>query len=78
MALRFIGIDPNTDGDHCPTVWVDDEKQEIVIQGWKADPNLEAQARAAGPVPDTEAVIRIPARMAQIMKEAADAVAGVQ
>ncbi|MFJ5608746.1 hypothetical protein ACIQCJ_05090 [Streptomyces sp. NPDC093221] len=73
MALRFIGIDPNTDGDHCPTVWVDDERQEIVIQGWKADAALEEQARTAGPLPDTEAVVRIPARMAQIIREAADA-----
>ncbi|WP_435173322.1 hypothetical protein [Actinacidiphila sp. bgisy145] len=78
MALQFIGIDPNTDKDHCPTVWVDDETQEIVIQGWKAGPDLEAQARAAGPLPDTEAVVRIPARMAQIIREAADAAAGVQ
>lgn len=78
MALRFIGIDPDTDGDHCPTVWVDDEKQEIVVQGWKADADLEQQARAAGPLPDTEAVVRIPARMAQIIREAADAASGVQ
>jgi hypothetical protein len=73
MALRFIGIDPDTDGDHCPTVWVDDQTSEIVIQGWKADPDLVEQARAAGPLPDTEAVVRIPAPMAQIIREAADA-----
>jgi hypothetical protein len=25
MALRFIGIDPDTGGDHCPAVFIDEE-----------------------------------------------------
>lgn len=25
MAVEFIGIDPDTDRDHCPTVWADEE-----------------------------------------------------
>ncbi|WP_437098848.1 hypothetical protein [Streptomyces flavidovirens] len=33
MALRFIAKDPNTNGENCPTVWVDEEKGEFVIQG---------------------------------------------
>ncbi len=73
MALRFIGIDPNTDEKNCPRVWFDGEKQEFVIQGWKADEALNEQVRATGPLPDYEAVVRIPARMAQIMREACDA-----
>lgn len=35
MALEFVGIDPNTDRDHCPTVWVDPDAQELLIQGWE-------------------------------------------
>ncbi|MFJ5303769.1 hypothetical protein [Streptomyces sp. NPDC088350] len=72
MALRLIGIDPDTDKDHCPTVWVDEEKGEFVIQGWKADERLEEEVRAAGPLPDYEAVVRIPVRMVDILKEACD------
>jgi len=73
MALRFIGIDPNTDEKNCPRVWVDDEKQEFVFQGWKADHTLNEEVRATGPLPDHEAVVRIPVRMAHILREACDA-----
>jgi hypothetical protein len=45
MALRFIGIDPDTDEKNCLRVWVDDEKNELVLQGWKADEELEDEAR---------------------------------
>jgi hypothetical protein len=37
MALRFVGIDPDTDLEHCPTVWADEEAGELVVQGWKAN-----------------------------------------
>jgi hypothetical protein len=46
MTLRFIAKDPNTNGDNCPTVWVDEEKQEFVIQGWKADEVTQAECLA--------------------------------
>jgi hypothetical protein len=78
MALRFVGIDPNTDHDHCPTVWADEQSGELVIQGWKASPELraacEANTPANGPIPDSEEVIRIPARMVPMIREACDAV----
>ncbi|MFF4044574.1 hypothetical protein [Streptomyces sp. NPDC001816] len=79
MSLKFIGIDPNT-GDHeSPTVWVDQERQELVLQGWKAGPELEAEAAAfevpghAIGIPENEAVIRVPARMVPMIREACDA-----
>ncbi|MFJ4617440.1 hypothetical protein [Streptomyces sp. NPDC088812] len=79
MPLRFIGIDPET-GDHeSPTVWVDEDAQELVLQGWKPSPELEAEAAAfevpghAAGIPDNEAVIRIPARMVPMIREACDA-----
>ncbi|MEE4492033.1 hypothetical protein [Streptomyces sp. BE230] len=76
MTLHFIAKDPETNGDHCPTIWFDDTAQEFVIQGWKAGAELEARCREAGPIPATEAVIRLPARMADALKEALDVAAG--
>ncbi|MBB5117677.1 hypothetical protein AF335_03940 [Streptomyces eurocidicus] len=75
MALTFIGIDPNTDYDHCPAVWVDTESKSdphLVVQGWLADEATRAECSQNSPKPDTEAVIRIPARMAPLIREACD------
>jgi hypothetical protein len=72
MTLRFIAKDPNTNGTQCPTAWVDDEAEEIVVQGWKAGPELLAQCRSTGPIPDTEAVVRLPIRMVPALREACD------
>jgi hypothetical protein len=43
MTLRFIAKDPNTNGDNCPTVWVDEETKDFIIQGWKADEATERE-----------------------------------
>ncbi|MBV7652001.1 MULTISPECIES: hypothetical protein [Streptomyces] len=75
MTLRFISKDPNTNGDHCPTVWYDDVAKEFVVQGWKAGVELEAACLTTGPIPDTEAVVRLPARMMEILREACDVAA---
>ncbi|MGW1871093.1 hypothetical protein ACWCPS_36810 [Streptomyces mauvecolor] len=78
MALRFIGIDPDTGQQGSPTVWVDEEKRELVLQGWKPDEELEAECAAfeapghAPGIPPNEAVIRIPASMVQMLREACD------
>jgi hypothetical protein len=78
MALQFIGIDPNTGDKQSPTVWVDRETHELVLQGWKPDAALEAECAAfeapdhASGLPENEAVIRIPARMTQMVREACD------
>lgn len=80
MPLRFIGIDPDTKTADSPTVWVDEEKKELVFQGWTPDLELEAECAAfevpghAVGIPDGEAVIRIPARMVHMIREACDAV----
>ncbi|GGV80533.1 hypothetical protein [Streptomyces thermoviolaceus] len=79
MSLRFIGIDPNTGQAESPTVWVDERKAELVIQGWKPDAQTEAECAAfelpghAVGIPEHEAVVRIPARMIPILREACDA-----
>ncbi|GGO54157.1 hypothetical protein GCM10012286_63260 [Streptomyces lasiicapitis] len=80
VPLLFVGIDPATEKDKSPTVWVDQEKQEIVFQGWRPEPELEAECAAfelpghAKGIPDDEAVVRIPARMVHMVREACDAV----
>lgn len=78
MSLRFVGIDPDTDYDHCPTVWADTEAGELVIQGWRAGSALKAACEASTPAngsaPDSEEIIRIPARMVPMIKEACNAV----
>ncbi|MEU2428319.1 hypothetical protein ABZ611_02165 [Streptomyces sp. NPDC007861] len=79
MALQFIGIDPNTGDGESPTVWVDQQQQELVLQGWKPSPQLEAECAAfevpghAVGIPEHEIVIRIPARMVHMIREACDA-----
>ncbi|MFD4576287.1 hypothetical protein ACFWNK_09150 [Streptomyces sp. NPDC058417] len=79
MSLRFIGIDPNTGQGESPTVWVDEAAQELVIQGWKPDAvtekecaRFEVPGHAVG-IPSHEAVVRVPARMVPILREACDA-----
>ncbi|WP_369186625.1 hypothetical protein [Streptomyces sp. R08] len=78
MAVEFVGIDPETDLDHCPTVWADAEAQEILLQGWKPSTETRAQCGTSSParsrVPDSEAIVRIPARMIPMIREACDAV----
>ncbi|MFF1401175.1 hypothetical protein ACFVZD_46700 [Streptomyces sp. NPDC058287] len=79
MSLLFIGIAPNTGDKQSPTVWVDEEKREFVFQGWKPGPELEAECAAfevpghAVGIPDGEAVVRIPAHMVAMIREACDA-----
>ncbi|MEV8318355.1 hypothetical protein AB0Q95_29760 [Streptomyces sp. NPDC059900] len=79
MALLFIGIDPDTGGGNCPAVWVDRPEgdrteAELVLQGWLADAATLERCASDSPRPDTEAVIRIPARMVHQIREACDVV----
>jgi hypothetical protein len=70
MALRFVGVDPDTPQTGSPTVWLDEEDQSIVIQGWRiADEATLEQIRATGPIPDHETVLRLPRRMAPFLRE---------
>ncbi|KOT92560.1 hypothetical protein ADK86_20215 [Streptomyces sp. NRRL F-5755] len=78
MAVEFIGIDPHTDRDHCPTVWADADAQELLLQGWKPDAATqtacESTSPAHGPVPGTEAIVRVPARLIPMIREACDVI----
>ncbi|MGW7004177.1 hypothetical protein ACWGCW_15490 [Streptomyces sp. NPDC054933] len=79
MNLEFVGIDPNTPNGGSPTVWLEDEKGEIVIQGWL--PDLETYEKISETewvpghptgVPNHEAVVRLPVRMIPILRKACD------
>jgi hypothetical protein len=71
MALRFIGIDPDTGGDHCPAVFIDEETDDFLLQGWTVtDPDTLSAIAGHSPIADNESVVRLPARMRQIIMEA--------
>lgn len=76
MNIQFVGIDPETDEDGCPTVWVDTDASDLLIQGYTADAESTATADALSParapIPPGETVIRIPKRMIPIIRKACD------
>lgn len=79
MDLEFVGIDPETQGQGSPTVWVEKETADLVLQGIRADDVLEEMVGGtqwvAGHevgIPAHETVIRIPARMVPLLREACD------
>jgi hypothetical protein len=79
MALRFIGIDPETGQSGSPTAWVDTDTADIVLQSYTADERTRTQCvenTASGHdkgIPDHETVIRIPVHCVQMLREACDA-----
>lgn len=71
MRLVFIGIDPNTDRDHCPAVFVDAATGDLLLQGWTVtDRETLAEVASHSPIADYESVVRLPARMKAIILEA--------
>ncbi|MBE1531820.1 hypothetical protein [Actinomadura algeriensis] len=73
MQLRFIGKDPESGKDGCPSVFVDEDTADLVLQGWNVDDATRAGCLEIGPIPEHEAVIRIPVRMIAVLREACDA-----
>ncbi|MFG3407763.1 hypothetical protein [Streptomyces sp. NPDC048142] len=74
MALRFLGIWPNTPDDGSPTIWLEETTGDLIIQSWKADQETLRAAQEVGSVPghstdvpDHETVIRLPANMLQFI-----------
>jgi hypothetical protein len=74
MALRFLGIDPETDGGQCPAVFVDEQTGDMLFQGWTVDDaNSLAEAAAHSPLASNETLVRLPCRMRDLIREAMDA-----
>ncbi|MFF5567255.1 hypothetical protein ACFY7Z_21940 [Streptomyces sp. NPDC012623] len=72
MALQFIAKDPDTDEKNCPTVWIDVEVEEMLFQGLKPDEARMVECLRTGPVPDSEAIVRLPLRMVTAIRKACD------
>jgi hypothetical protein len=71
MALRFVAIDPETDTDHCPAVFIEEETGDLLFQGWTlTDPVALAEVDVHSRIADDESVVRLPARMRPIILEA--------
>ncbi|PJE94492.1 hypothetical protein CUT44_30220 [Streptomyces carminius] len=71
MALRFVGIDPETNGGNCPSVWIDEETGDLLFQGWEVvDGPTLSEVAARSPIARHEKIVRLPARMRAIVQEA--------
>ncbi|MGW5336035.1 hypothetical protein [Streptomyces bauhiniae] len=74
MKLRFLGIIPNSPDTDSPTIWLDEETGDLLIQSYRA---TEAEVKACQEigstpghgtdVPDHEVIIRLPKVMRQYL-----------
>ncbi len=83
MGLRFLGIFPNTPDDNSPTIWLDDETGDLIIQSWTADQQTVKEAQQVGSIPGHgtnipphESMIRLPAVMRQFLPQSEQEGAG--
>jgi hypothetical protein len=72
MPLRFLGIIPNTPDTDSPTIWLDEETGDLLIQSYKATEEEVKACQEIGSipghstdVPDHETIIRLPKVMLQ-------------
>jgi hypothetical protein len=71
MTLRFHGKDPQNPGNNCPAVFRDEETGDFYFQGETViDPEMLARISADSPLLDSESVVKLPARMVDIIMEA--------
>lgn len=72
MKLRFLGIIPNTPDTDSPTIWLDEDTGDLLIQSYKATEEDVKACQEIGSipghstdVPDHETIIRLPKVMIQ-------------
>jgi hypothetical protein len=71
MTLVFMAIDPETDSDHCPAVFAEEETGDLLFQGWTVtDSQTLADVARHSPIADNESVVWLPARMRAMILEA--------
>jgi hypothetical protein len=79
MALRFLAIDPNTNGENCPALFLEEETGDLLFQGWTVtELDVLAESGTHSPLADNESLVRLPARMREIILEALHDGAAVQ
>lgn len=66
MALRKLGQDPDSPDGKSPTVYLDDETGNYLLQGWKV---LDVERLAEMDIPEHETVIEFPRRMMRFFPE---------
>ena len=71
MTLRFLAIDPDTNGENCPALFLEEETGDLLFQGAAVtDPAVLAESGTHSPLAGSEALVRLPARMRAIIQEA--------
>jgi hypothetical protein len=71
MSLSLVGIDPGTNGGNCPAVWVDEDTGDLIFQGAEVqEPDVLSEVSAKNPLLGHEKLVRLPARMRDIIREA--------
>ena len=59
MGLKFMAIDPDTDTDHCPAVFVEEETGDLLFQGWTVtEPATLAEVGGHSRIADDESPFR--------------------
>lgn len=71
MSLRLIALDPETQGDDCPAVFLDDRTGDLVVQGITVnDPAELAEVNSVSRIAADESVVRLPERMRAVVLRA--------
>ncbi|MFJ5301519.1 hypothetical protein [Streptomyces sp. NPDC088350] len=66
MTLIKLGQDPESPDGKSPTIYLDDEKDTYLVQGWKV---ADEARRSQLDLPGHEDVIEIPKRMVRFFPE---------
>ncbi|MEU6177432.1 hypothetical protein [Streptomyces coeruleorubidus] len=66
MPLRKLGKDPESPSGGSPTIYLDEEKDTYVVQGWTVDDDARLSQMD---IPGHESAVEIPRRMVQFFLE---------
>ncbi|WP_369173508.1 hypothetical protein AB5J49_38605 [Streptomyces sp. R28] len=66
MALRKLGRAPGSPSGGSPSIYLDEEKDSYLVQGWKVE---DAERLGQMDIPGHEAMVEIPCRMVQFFLE---------
>ncbi|MYV53728.1 hypothetical protein [Streptomyces sp. SID3212] len=66
MALIRLGKDPESPSGGSPTIYLDDARDNYLVQGWKVE---DAERLEQMDIPGHESVVEIPRRMVQFFLE---------
>jgi hypothetical protein len=74
MPLKFLGILPNSPSGDSPTLWLDTDTGDLLIQSYKATEEDVARCKEVGSIPGHstdvpahETIVRLPRTMRQFL-----------